>query len=98
MNIIRYHSLYPWHTGGSYIDLMKKGDEHILRDVLEFNSFDLYSKEDPIEITEEIKKYYNDLLDKYFNDALRKVNLKFNIGEREGSVFVDNKEENVYLM
>mgnify|MGYP003317040563 CR=1 FL=1 len=36
LNMIRYHSLYPWHTGGSYDDFMQKGDEHILKDVLEF--------------------------------------------------------------
>ena len=66
LNMIRYHSLYPWHTGGSYDDFMQKGDEHILKDVLEFNSFDLYSKEDPIEINQSVKDYYNELLDEYF--------------------------------
>ena len=66
LNMIRYHSLYPWHTGGSYIDFMSPGDEHILKDVLEFNTFDLYSKEDPIEITQSVKNYYNELLDEYF--------------------------------
>ena len=71
MNIIRYHSLYPRHTEGSYVDFMKRGDEHILRSVLEFNSFDLYSKEDPIEITDEVKKYYNELLDEYFDGEMK---------------------------
>ena len=66
LNMIRYHSLYPWHTGGSYDDFMGPGDEFILKDVLEFNSFDLYSKEDPIEITDSVKDYYNELLDEYF--------------------------------
>ena len=45
---------------------MQKGDEIILKDVLEFNTFDLYSKEDPIEITQSVKNYYNELLDEYF--------------------------------
>ena len=66
LNMIRYHSLYPWHTGGSYDDFMGEGDEYILKDVLEFNSFDLYSKEDPIEINDLVKDYYNKLLDEYF--------------------------------
>ena len=66
MNMIRYHSLYPWHTGGSYDDFMSPCDEYILKDVLEFNSFDLYSKEDPIEITQSVKDYYEKLLDEYF--------------------------------
>ena len=66
MNMVRYHSLYPWHTGCSYDDFMGPGDEFILKDVLEFNSFDLYSKEDPIGITQSVKDYYNELLDEYF--------------------------------
>ena len=70
MNMIRYHSLYPWHTGGSYDDFMGSGDEFILKDVLEFNSFDLYSKEDPIEINQSVKDYYDELLDEYFLDEM----------------------------
>lgn len=66
MNMIRYHSLYPWHSYSSYDDFMKRGDEFILVNVLEFNSFDLYSKEDPIEINQSVKDYYDKLLDEYF--------------------------------
>ena len=40
--------------------------------VKEFNSFDLYSKEDKdLEITSEIKKYYEDLLNEYFLGELQ---------------------------
>ena len=46
--------------------MCKTSDEYILKDVLEFNSFDLYSKEDPIEITQSVKDYYDELLDEYF--------------------------------
>ena len=35
-----------------------------------FNEFDLYSKEDPIDITSETKKYYDDLLNEYFHGEL----------------------------
>ena len=35
-----------------------------------FNMFDLYSKEDDININDDIKKYYDELLDKYFLDDL----------------------------
>ena len=72
MDIIRYHSLYPWHTGGAYRNLMneKDGDYKTLQNVLEFNKFDLYSKEDPIEITDDVKQYYDDLLDEFFMDEL----------------------------
>ena len=49
---------------------MNKKDEETLKNVLESNNFDLYSKEDDTEITEEVKEYYNKLLDEYFNGEL----------------------------
>ena len=39
MNIIRYHSFYPWHTGKSYNHFMNEYDNIILQNVLEFNQF-----------------------------------------------------------
>ena len=71
MNVIRYHSLYPWHTGGAYRDLMNESDKELLRDVLEFNKFDLYSKEDSVEISNEVKFYYDKLLDEFFSAELK---------------------------
>ena len=68
--MIRFHSFYPWHTEGEYQQFMKDGDEIIKEDVLIFNTFDLYSKEDDINITESTKKYYDILLDEYFKDEL----------------------------
>lgn len=42
-----------------------------IRLVKEFNEFDLYSKEDTdLEITPEIKKYYDNLLNEYFYEEL----------------------------
>ena len=70
MDIIRYHSFYPWHTGNDYYCFMKEKDKKILKDVLMFNEFDLYSKEDDKEITDEIKKYYDKILDEYFTNDL----------------------------
>ena len=70
LDIIRYHSFYPWHTGGDYYQFMNEKDKTTLKNVLDFNSFDLYSKEDPIEITEEVKEYYDKLLDEYFKGDL----------------------------
>lgn len=66
-DLIRYHSFYPWHTGKAYEYFMKSEDEQLMKDVLEFNSFDLYSKEDKeFILTEEIKDYYEKLLQEYF--------------------------------
>jgi inositol oxygenase len=71
LNIIRFHSFYPWHTGKDYARFMKLGDEIIMQDVLEFNQFDLYSKTDTeFVLTDEIRAYYNNLLNEYFPDPL----------------------------
>lgn len=67
----RFHSCYPWHTGGDYRYLMNESDHYVLKDVLEFNTFDLYSKADiDFVLTPEIEKYYEDLLIEYFPEPL----------------------------
>ena len=72
MRVIKYHSFYPWHTGGAYKQFMNYTDEQILEDVLYFNEFDLYSKEDiDFVLTDKIKEYYNNLLDEYFPEDLQ---------------------------
>lgn len=66
-NIIRFHSLYPWHTGKAYQEFMTETDTKLLEDVLNFNQFDLYSKQDTdFVLTEEIIEYYRILINKYF--------------------------------
>lgn len=73
-DIIRFHSLYPWHTNGEYRHLMseEQGDYELLKQVQDFNEFDLYSKEDTqIEFDEETKQYYLGLLKKYFPNELK---------------------------
>ena len=71
-NIIRFHSFYPWHTGKAYQEFMTEEDEKLLEEVLDFNQFDLYSKEDiDFKLTDEIKEYYQNLLDKYFPEDLQ---------------------------
>ena len=66
MNIIRYHSFYPWHTSGDYHEFMTDEDKKTLEDVIYFNQFDLYSKEDDTNISDEVKEYYNQILDEFF--------------------------------
>jgi len=72
IDVIRFHSLYPWHTGGAYKQFMNKdgSDHNLLKDVLNFNKYDLYSKEDSESITDDTKEYYNKLLDEFFFDDL----------------------------
>ena len=72
MNIIRYHSFYPFHQDGHYKQFMNKEDEKILEDVLYFNKYDLYSKNDKeFVLTDEIKNYYSNLLDEFFDGKLQ---------------------------
>lgn len=66
LDVIRYHSLYPWHTNGDYKHLTNKKDEWVLENVVEFNTFDLYSKEDNTLIDIHVKSYYYDILNEYF--------------------------------
>lgn len=71
LDVIRYHSFYPWHTSGEYKQFMRDGDQVILKNVNYFNKFDLYSKEDSPDISDEIKEYYSLLLDEYFPEILQ---------------------------
>lgn len=71
-NIIRFHSLYPWHTGSSYREFMTSENEILLQEVLDFNKYDLYSKEDTdFILTPQIKEYYENLLQKFFPEELK---------------------------
>ncbi len=71
LDIIRYHSFYPWHSEGEYKQFMIKKDYQTLENVKQFNNFDLYSKEDSTEITPEIKDYYNKIIDEFFYGDLK---------------------------
>eukprot|EP00467_Chlorarachnion_reptans_P002344 CAMPEP_0114491658 /NCGR_PEP_ID=MMETSP0109-20121206/3128_1 /TAXON_ID=29199 /ORGANISM="Chlorarachnion reptans, Strain CCCM449" /LENGTH=307 /DNA_ID=CAMNT_0001668427 /DNA_START=120 /DNA_END=1043 /DNA_ORIENTATION=- len=44
--MIRYHSFYPWHNEGEYMQFCNKTDQNMLKWVKDFNQFDLYSKSD----------------------------------------------------
>ncbi|KAK2802221.1 hypothetical protein FQN51_004904 [Onygenales sp. PD_10] len=64
--MIRYHSFYPWHTGGAYRHLMNEEDHEMLKAVQAFNPYDLYSKTDDVPNIEELKPYYLGLIDEFF--------------------------------
>ncbi|ESO90727.1 hypothetical protein LOTGIDRAFT_123081, partial [Lottia gigantea] len=69
--MIRYHSFYPWHTGGDYDYLCNNKDEEMKAWVNEFNKFDLYTKSPEFPDIEEIKPYYQSLIDKYVPGKLK---------------------------
>ena len=69
--IIRFHSFYPWHTGGDYGHFEDETDEQLKQDVIAFNKYDLYSKQDSnFVLTDDIRYYYDTLLDKFFPEPL----------------------------
>ena len=70
LDMIRYHSFYPWHTYNEYTHLMNNKDHITKQNVLELNKYDLYSKEDDINVSQEIINYYDKLLNEYFDGEL----------------------------
>ncbi|MDN5204963.1 inositol oxygenase family protein [Fulvivirgaceae bacterium BMA10] len=65
MVMIRYHSFYPWHTGGSYQNLMNEQDKQYKIWVDDFNKYDLYTKCEQTYDLNEIKDYYQPIAEKY---------------------------------
>lgn len=71
LNMIRYHSFYPWHTGKAYEHFCSHHDLEVIKPwVLEFNKFDLYSKGDDVPDVSAVWPYYKQLLVKYNLDGL----------------------------
>nr|XP_053637024.1 inositol oxygenase-like isoform X3 [Cherax quadricarinatus] len=67
----KFHSLYPWHSCGDYMHLCDNYDLKMLPWVREFNKFDLYTKKEESPNTEELKPYYQSLIDKYCPGKLK---------------------------
>ncbi|CRK32120.1 hypothetical protein BN1723_003804 [Verticillium longisporum] len=59
-------NFYPWHREGAYREFMAPGDDELLDAVLAFNPYDLYSKSDDAPTVEELRPYYQELIDEYF--------------------------------
>lgn len=70
LNMIRYHSFYPWHREGAYQHLMNEDDKQALKDVLAFNPYDLYSKSDARPNPVELRPYYEGLIKKFFPEKI----------------------------
>lgn len=65
MAMIRYHSFYPWHTGGSYEMFQCEKDTKYREWILDFNRYDLYTKSQATYDLEDIKAYYSPIVEKY---------------------------------
>jgi len=69
--MIRYHSFYAWHREGEYDYLCDDQDRAMLKWVRAFNRYDLYSKSDGRPNVDELRQYYEDLVDEFFPEPLR---------------------------
>lgn len=65
MVMIRYHSFYPWHTGGSYQELLGPQDAQYLEWIRDFNKYDLYTKNTRTYSLDAIKDHYGPIAEKY---------------------------------
>jgi inositol oxygenase len=64
--MVRYHSFYPWHTGGAYEALLDPAVDGKYKEwIKDFNKYDLYSKEDKPFDMEKLKAYYQPIIEKY---------------------------------
>ncbi|KAF7284045.1 inositol oxygenase-like [Rhynchophorus ferrugineus] len=71
LNIIRFHSFYPWHSGGDYGHLMTEKDQTETKKwVLAFNKYDLYTKSTEVPDIEALWPYYEKLIEKYIPGEL----------------------------
>jgi len=68
--IIRFHSFYPWHHGGDYMELCNEKDKEMLPWVQQFSSFDLYSKTDTVPDKDALRAYYDALIEQFCPDKL----------------------------
>ncbi|XP_046682638.1 inositol oxygenase [Homalodisca vitripennis] len=68
--MIRFHSFYPWHTGGDYDYLCNEKDLEMKKHVQTFNKYDLYTKSTKVPDIEALKPYYQSLIDKYIPGLL----------------------------
>jgi inositol oxygenase len=67
--IIRYHSLYLWHSKNEYSHFENIYDTIMKPTVQRFNNYDLYSKENTKNKNiHELKEYYQKIFSKYFKN------------------------------
>jgi inositol oxygenase len=67
---LRYHSFYPWHKEGAYQHLLDDRDREMLKWVKAFNRYDLYSKSDARPSLDELRPFYDELIEEFFPEPL----------------------------
>lgn len=69
--MIRYHSFYPAHKEGEYDHLMNDEDRAMFKWVKAFNPYDLYTKSAKRPNLQELRPFYNDLINEFFPKTLK---------------------------
>ncbi len=68
--IIRYHSFYAQHQHNAYAHLLDDRDNQMMHWVNLFQTYDLYSKDaEPIDI-DQVKAFYQELINEFFPDTI----------------------------
>ncbi|CAI4223775.1 unnamed protein product [Auanema sp. JU1783] len=62
---IRFHSFYPYHSHEAYKQFENERDKTMFPAIMMMNNCDLYSKTDKKPDLEELKPYYQSLIDQY---------------------------------
>ncbi len=68
--MIRYHSFYPAHRDGEYDYLMNEQDRKMFQWVKAFNPYDLYTKSHKKPDLQELRPFYDGLINEYFPKTL----------------------------
>ena len=68
--MIRYHSFYPAHKEGDYTYLMNDHDKEMFSWVRAFNPYDLYTKSEERVNVEELRPFYDDLINEFLPGKL----------------------------
>jgi inositol oxygenase len=69
--MLRYHSFYPQHRENAYAHLLDTHDREMFKWVDLFNPYDLYSKNPVPPNWNELRPYYEDLVEKYLPGTLK---------------------------
>jgi inositol oxygenase len=69
--MIRYHSFYPGHREGEYQHLMNEQDKKMFEWVRAFNPYDLYTKSHQKPNVQELRPFYQELIEEYFPAKLK---------------------------
>ena len=69
--MLRYHSFYPQHRENAYDHLLDAHDHEMFKWVQLFNPYDLYSKSPTPPDWNELRPYYEQLVDKYLPKTLK---------------------------